>query len=74
MNVQAEVSLYPLRKHEIGTTILRFLDCLRRPGLNLEVGPMSSLISGKSREVFDVLRDAFEQVATEHQVVLVIGF
>ena len=72
MNVQAEVSLYPLRTHEIGNAIARFAECLRRPGLDLEVGPMNSRISGEPREVFDALRDAFMRLAEEHHVVLTV--
>ena len=72
MNVQAEVSLYPLRTREIGNAIAQFAECLRRPDLDLDVGAMSSRISGKPEDVFDALRDAFMRVAADHQVVLTI--
>jgi len=72
MNVQAEVSLYPLRTDEIGSAVTRFVDYLRRPGLALEIGPMSTRVSGNPGEVFDALGDAFGRLAAEHQVVLVV--
>ena len=72
MNVQAEVSLYPLRTHEIGNAIARFVECLRRPGVDLEVGPMSSRVWGEPKDLFDALRDAFVLLAEEHQVVLTV--
>lgn len=72
MKVQAEVSLYPLRTRDIGDPIARFIECLRRPGLDLEVRPMSSSLSGEPNEVFDTLRDAFVRLAEEHHVVLTV--
>jgi len=72
MDIQAEISLYPLRTHEVDKTIVRFIECVRRPGLTLEIGPMSSRISGEPIAVFDALRDAFTRLAEEQQVVLTV--
>lgn len=70
MNIQAEASLYPLRTHDVGDIVERFLKWLRRPGMDLEVGTMSTRIWGDSKDVFDALRDAFVCLGERHQIVL----
>ena len=45
MNVQAEVSLYPLRTVTLMESIDRFLEHLRHSGLRVEIGPMSSRLT-----------------------------
>jgi len=72
MKVQAEVSLYPLRTQDVGDVVTRFVRLLRKQGINLKPGPMSTRISGESEKVFDALRKAFAHVAGEHQVVLTV--
>ncbi len=70
MKIQAEVSLYPLRTPRLSEAIDKFLDRIRRPGLLVEVTPMSTRIEGESNEMFKALRDAFETVAAGEDVVL----
>jgi len=72
MKVQAEVSLYPLRTQDVGGVVEGFIRRLRDQGIDLIIGPMSTRISGESKQVFDALRDGFAQVAEEHQVVLTV--
>ena len=72
MNVQAEVSLYPLQTDEVGNAVTRFIDSLPRTGLAIEVGQMSTRISGETRALFDALGDAFARLVADHQAVLVV--
>ena len=72
MNVQAEVSLYPLRTHDLGHAIGRFLGALKAAGLTVQPGNMSSTVSGDVRTVFPTIRAAFEAVAENGQVVLIM--
>jgi len=72
MNVQAEVSIYPLKTNAVGSVIDEFLKQLKRPGLELEIGTMSTLITGELPEVFHALAEAFALSATRERVVLVM--
>jgi len=70
MKVQAEISLYPLRQNELTKPIRQFIELLENNKLKVELGPMSSLIAGDSQVVFESLREAFEQLAKEYEVVM----
>jgi uncharacterized protein YqgV (UPF0045/DUF77 family) len=49
-----------------------FLERLRQTGLRVELGPMSSHVSGESRHLFRALGEAFEAVARDSDVVLTV--
>ena len=51
---------------------MRFIERLRCPGVAIEVGTMSTRISGDSKEVFDALQDAFVRLGERHQIVLTV--
>jgi uncharacterized protein YqgV (UPF0045/DUF77 family) len=70
MKIQAEISLYPLRRNELTKPIQIFIQGLRSNKLRVEVGPMSSYVTGDSRVVFEKLQRAFEKVAEEYKVVM----
>lgn len=72
MNVQVEASLYPLGTPAIGEIIEKFISRLSRPGLTINKGNMSTQIEGDLHEVFPVLSEAFENVASSSAVVLSI--
>ena len=72
MNVQAEVSLYPLRTDRLGDAIDAFAGELRRTGLTVRTGSMSSALAGDAEEVFAALGRAFQHAAEAHEVVLVV--
>jgi uncharacterized protein YqgV (UPF0045/DUF77 family) len=70
MKVQAEVSLYPLRQENLVGPVNRFCELLQKGGIEVHVGPMSSLITAESDVIFRSLKEAFEQLAKEYDVVL----
>jgi uncharacterized protein YqgV (UPF0045/DUF77 family) len=70
MKVQAEISLYPLRQNELTKPIQQFIQALESKKLKVELGPMSTLVTGDSQVVFENLQKAFEQVAKKCEVVL----
>ena len=72
MNVHAEISLYPLRTNDLRNVIGRFLGEMKAAGLPVQPGNMSSTVSGDVRMVFSTIRAAFEAVAENGQVVLVM--
>jgi uncharacterized protein YqgV (UPF0045/DUF77 family) len=70
MKVKAEVSIYPLRQSDLTRPIRQFVEGLKNNKLRVKVGPMSSLVAGDSKVVFESLREDFEQLAEEYEVVL----
>jgi len=71
MNVQADISLYPLRTDHLGHAIKTFLDEMTAGGLTVQPGKMSSMVAGEVDTVFSSLAAAFKAAAENGQVVLV---
>jgi uncharacterized protein YqgV (UPF0045/DUF77 family) len=63
MNVEVEVSFYPLTGGEAERPVHDFLEVLERHGCTVEVGPMSSIVTGNSSQVFEALRVGYEKAA-----------
>lgn len=74
MELTAQVSLYPLRRPELSSTIDNTLEIFRQQGLEVTPGPMSSLIAGDSANIFRALQRAFQNVAEKSEVVMVTTF
>jgi uncharacterized protein YqgV (UPF0045/DUF77 family) len=72
MRVQGEVSLYPLRTATLMDFIHPFVGHLRRRGLSVEVGPMSSCVRGECRDLFHALGEAFQAAARQCDVVVTV--
>ena len=72
MKVQAEVSVYPLRTPDVGERVVQFLKRLQRPGLELEVGRMSTQVTGECKLLFEAFGDAFHDVADNQDALLVL--
>lgn len=70
MKVKAEVSIYPLRQSDLARPIQQFVEGLKDNKLQVKVGPMSSLVAGDSKVVFENLLEGFERLAEEYEVVL----
>ena len=68
----AQVSLYPLRQESLSPAIEEVLRIFREHGLEVEPGPMSSLISGEDGAIFAALRNAFARAAELGEVVMVV--
>lgn len=62
--VSCQFSVYPLGVAHLGRGIDAALAAVRRHGLHVEAGGMSSTVTGSSDVVFAALRDAFEAAAT----------
>ena len=72
MKVQAQISLYPLRTSDLAEPITRFVQQLGRDGLDIEVGPMSTQVTGDSKVLFARLAEGFEDAAGRSDVVLLL--
>ena len=71
MNIQAELSLYPLRTERLDTAISRFVEQLEAGGLKPEVGAMSTVVRGECHRVFSAVERAFDACGSEGDIVLV---
>lgn len=74
MLIQAEISLYPLGEPDLTLVIHAFLKDLERPGIQIETGPLSSVVSGESEVLFAALREAFERSSAAGRRALVVKF
>lgn len=72
MNIQAEISLYPLRTEHVGNIISRFAEELRVNGLKPETGAMSTTVKGECRRVFATVERAFNACGGGADIVLVL--
>jgi uncharacterized protein YqgV (UPF0045/DUF77 family) len=70
--VSAQVSLYPLRQEELSPAINAALTVFRGHGLEVQPGPMSSIVTGDDEAVFAALREAFCRAAEQGEVVMEI--
>jgi uncharacterized protein YqgV (UPF0045/DUF77 family) len=72
--ISAQVSLYPLGQADLSPAIEEALHIFREHGLDVNPGLMSTLISGDDAVVFSALQAAFQRVAGQGRVVLVVTF
>ncbi len=72
MKTSMEISLYPLKTRDIGPTITKFISILEADGCSVEPGSMSTLIVGENDLLFNSLRRAYEAVASENSVVVIV--
>ena len=72
MPITAQVSVYPLRQPHFSPAIERTLEVLRSHELAVDPGTMSTLVSGEDDAVFAALKEAFQEVAQQGEVVMVV--
>jgi uncharacterized protein YqgV (UPF0045/DUF77 family) len=70
--ISCQFSLYPLGVADLGPAIDAAVKTAEAPGLEIEVGPMSSTMLGEAQDVFAALRRAFEVVAADGHVVMTV--
>jgi len=72
MRVRAEISLYPLHCSDLTEPIWQFVELLKANRLKVEIGSMSTLVTGDSQVVFENLKKAFDRLAAEYKVVMAV--
>lgn len=73
MITSAQVSIYPLRQERLGPAIEAVRAALEARGLNPQVGPMSTTVTGESDLIFAALSEAFANAAEIGQIVMTIA-
>ncbi len=72
LTVSAQVSIYPLRQERLSPAIDAVTAALEARGLQAEVGPMSTRVTGAADTLFAALEEAFVGAAAIGQVVMTI--
>lgn len=72
VGVSAQVSIYPLRQEHLTPAIEAVTGTLKEHGLHVEVGPMSTQVTGDVRSLFAGLGEAFVWAAATGHVVMTI--
>jgi uncharacterized protein YqgV (UPF0045/DUF77 family) len=72
IGIAAQVSIYPLRQPALSPAIEAALGIFQAFGLEVDPGPMSTVIAGEDQAVFAALREAFARVTEEGEVVMVV--
>ena len=73
VRVNAQISIYPLRQARLTPTIKAVTGALKqRHELHVEVGSMSTLVTGPTGILFAALADAFVGAAETGQVVMTV--
>ena len=72
IGIAAQVSLYPLGQESLSQGINAALGVFREHGLQVEVGAMSSVLTGDDAVVFAALQEAWRRVAELGHAVMVV--
>jgi len=72
MMISAQVSVYPLRQERLSPAVQALGDALRSAGLGLEVGSMSTIVTGEADAIFAALREGFARAAATGHVVMTV--
>jgi uncharacterized protein YqgV (UPF0045/DUF77 family) len=72
MLISVQISIYPLRQEHLSPAIDAVKEALESRGLHPEIGAMSTIMAGESREVFIALQEAFDRAAATGHVVMTV--
>lgn len=70
--VTVQLALYPLGVDDLAPVLTDALEPVRKSGVRLEIGRMSSFIEGTQEDVFAALQAAFAAAASRGRTVLVV--
>ena len=72
MPVAAQISIYPLRQSHFSPAIGKALDIFRSRGLNIEMGAMSTIVSGDDGPLFTALKEVYQALAEKGELVMIV--
>lgn len=72
MPVAMQISIYALRQQHFSPSIGKALDIFRAKGLNVEMGAMSTIVSGESEPLFAALKEVYESLAEKGELVMIV--
>ena len=74
MDISAQISLYPLRQQRLSPAIKEAWRIFEENQLDVEKGPMSTIVIGEADTVFDAIKQAFLRSAEKGHVSMVVTF
>jgi len=74
MTISAQIGIYPLRQERLSPAIQALSQGLQSAGLNPEVGPMSTIVTGEANAIFAALYEGFVRAAATGHVVMAVTF
>jgi uncharacterized protein YqgV (UPF0045/DUF77 family) len=72
MIVSAQVAIYPLRQERLTPAVTAVSAALQAAGLQPQVGPMSTIVTGEATAIFRALEDAFARAGALGHVVMTV--
>ena len=72
MRASAQISVYPLRQEKLSPAIDAVRQALASEGIDVQVGPMSTLATGDVSRLFAALKRGFEAAASAAEVVMTV--
>jgi uncharacterized protein YqgV (UPF0045/DUF77 family) len=74
MQISVQLSLYPLKQPSLSPPIEEAWKILKESKLDLEKGPMSSMVKGEVEEVFQAIKEVFLKCAELGPVSMVVTY
>lgn len=71
-DLAAQVSLYPLGADDLSPQIDTVIEIFQKHGLHVDIGPMSTLLSGEEGTLFAALREAARTAGDAGKMVMVV--
>jgi len=72
MVASGQIAMYPLRQEHLTPAIDAVQNALRKRGLTIQPGPMSTYVVGAVDSIFEALHEGFAQASATGQVVMTI--
>jgi uncharacterized protein YqgV (UPF0045/DUF77 family) len=73
-SVSVQLSIYPIGDADVSRAIEQALDILKEFGLSPKLGPMSTLVHGKTDKIFGAIEKVYRVSANEFRIVMVATF
>lgn len=70
MRISCQFSIYPMGVDPIGPAVNAAVGSVRAHGLEVDVGPMSSIVWGETAEVFGAVEAGFRAAASRNCVLV----
>lgn len=74
MFLSAQISIYPLRQEHLSPAINKAVDIFKEHKLEVDSGPMSSVVSGDDEALFAAIQDIFRKNSEQGDIVMVVTF
>lgn len=74
MVLAAQVAIYPLRQPHLSPFVGRAAGVFEKHGLGVEVGAMSTVLSGEADVLFGALEKVFTELAEKGELVMMVTF